>query len=253
MKKIYIFVFILAFITTAYSQEVITITYDGTVAFNQVFSSTSTVNQDITIRFIDTDQTNDFYTGPGGSVNFADATSQTVIFLFAGVNDGTNRFQFIHGTFADINSLGQATRVSVAPNTYEFTFNPRAYFDQIPDHQLVTEINFLFENQFGGGGNNQTVDMHIDLVDATALPSLSIGDFTPSSIQAKFVGGDLVVNGLNDEATISGYDLLGRKLFSFKRNMNSNFQENLPLPKNQIGLVRIESTTFQKTLKVVPQ
>jgi len=253
MKKIYILIFFIALLSTSYSQEVITITYDGTVANNQVFTSTSTVNQDITIRFIDTDQVNDFYTGPGGNASFADGTSQTVIFLFAGVNDGVNRFQFIHGTFPDINSLGQATRVGIAPNTYEFTFNPRAYFDQIPDGQLVTEINFLFQNQFGGGGNNQTVDMHIDLVDANALPSLSANDFIDAGIQAKFVGGDLVVKGLNEEATISGYDMLGRKLFSFKRSINQNFQENLPLPKNQIGVVRIESNSFQKTLKVVPQ
>lgn len=83
--------------------------------------------------------------------------------------------------------------------------------------------------------------------------TLSLGDFTDTGIQAQFIGSNLVVKGLNEEATISGYDLLGRKLFSFKRNVNSNFQESLPLPKNQIGLVRIESTSFQKTLKVVPQ
>ncbi len=83
--------------------------------------------------------------------------------------------------------------------------------------------------------------------------TLSLDGFTTNGIQANFVGSNLVVKGLNDEATISGYDLLGRRLFSFKRNMNSNFQENLPLPKNQIGVVRIESSNFQKTLKVVPQ
>ncbi|PJB12265.1 MAG: hypothetical protein CO119_07405 [Flavobacteriales bacterium CG_4_9_14_3_um_filter_40_17] len=83
--------------------------------------------------------------------------------------------------------------------------------------------------------------------------TLSLGDFTNAGIQAQFIGSNLVVKGLNEEATISGYDLLGRKLFSFKRDMKSNFQENLPLPKNQIGLVRIESSSFQKTLKVVPQ
>lgn len=89
----------------------------------------------------------------------------------------------------------------------------------------------------------------ITLTDST----LSFDDFVTSGIQARFVGGDLVVKGLNEEATISGYDLLGRKLFSFKRSINQNFQENLPLPKNQIGVVRIESNSFQKTLKVVPQ
>lgn len=86
----------------------------------------------------------------------------------------------------------------------------------------------------------------ITFTDAT----LSLSDLTQNSIKAQFVGNELVVNGLNDEVTISGYDLLGRRLFSVQRRLSGNFRESLPLPENQIGIVRIESPGFSKTLKV---
>jgi hypothetical protein len=104
----------------------------------------------------------------------------------------------------------------------------------------VTGPSVMFDITFNRHTNELT------LVDST----LSLGDLTQSGVQARFVGNELVVSGLNDLATISGFDLLGRKLFSVQRNLSGNFRESLPMPENQIGILRIESPTFTKTLKV---
>lgn len=86
----------------------------------------------------------------------------------------------------------------------------------------------------------------ITLTDST----LSLSDLVQNGVQARFVGNQLVVTGLNNTATISGYDLLGRRLFTVQRNLSGNFRETLPMPENQIGILKIDSPGFSKTLKV---
>lgn len=133
---------------------------------------------------------------------------------------------------------------------------------QILNNPELGVFSGIMVNDFGGSSVNIDIDItgtsgifdivfnrhtgELTLSDST----MSLTDLTNTGVQARFVGKELVVSGLNDVATISGFDLLGRKLFSVQRNLSGNFRESLPMPENQIGILRIESPTFTKTLKV---
>lgn len=129
------------------------------------------------------------------------------------------------------------------------TFNSGVATTSVSNDFSGNTTNIFMDTSGTSGKFNITFNRHtgeLTFTDST----LSLSDLTQNSIKAQFVGNELVVNGLNDEVTISGYDLLGRKLFSVQRRLSGNFRESLPMPENQIGIVRIESPSFSKTLKV---
>lgn len=151
----------------------------------------------------------------------------------------TGPFQAVPGDFNDLSwqpvlnlTDGNA---GVASNTYEITFTPGQLFPSLVN-QNILGINLLFQNQFGGGGNNQTVDLFIDLVDANLDSStLSVDDPSRDKVQTRYSGGRLEISGVNTTSNIEVYNLLGRKVVDLKNvAINGTFSRALDLPKNNI-------------------
>ena len=168
-KLLLIFTFsVLIQLTSA--QEVLTFSaYNGSPA--TITATTSTVNDDITIVFEDSDIINNFYTD-----------GRTFIHMFGGLDTPAGGFQDSPG-FGDLASQPQLTLVSgdtdanLAPNTYSITINLASHYSGIADGTTIYGFNLLFQNEFGGGGNNQSADLYIDLVDANKDSTLSSIDF----------------------------------------------------------------------------
>jgi len=114
--------------------------------------SSATVNDNLVITFADVDPVNDFYTD-----------NQDPIYIYAGVETDAGTWQFINGDINDINTLGSAAAIS--SDSFSITIDPASFFN-IPVGTNVKGINIIFINQYGPGGNNQTSDLYIDLVDA---------------------------------------------------------------------------------------
>lgn len=236
-----LFVFLSA-VTSA--QELLNFTgYDGAAA--SVVATTATINDEITIRFEDSDIINNFYT-----------ENQTFIHMYLGLETSNGSFQAVPGDFNDLSwqpvlnlTDGDASSPS---NTYEITFTPGQLFPSL-ENETILGINFLFQNQFGGGGNNQTVDLFIDLVDATLNNStLSINDSNKLNVQTSYNGGKLEISGINTTSNIAIYNLLGRQVVDLKNvSINGTFSKYLDLPKNNIYIVKISSPAFSKTFKIV--
>jgi hypothetical protein len=229
---------------TASAQEVITFSgYNG--AGSTQTAMTATINNEITLRFEDSDIINNFYT-----------ENQTFIHVYLGLTTSAGNFQAVPGDFNDLSwqpvlnlTDGDA---GVATNTYEITFTPGQLFPSLVNENILG-INLLFQNQFGGGGNNQTVDLSIDLVDANLDSStLSVDDRNKNKIQTRYSGGQLEISGVNTTSTIEVYNLLGRKVVDLRNvAINGTFRRALDLPRNNIYIVKISSPSFSKTFKIV--
>ncbi|WP_298511729.1 T9SS type A sorting domain-containing protein [uncultured Kordia sp.] len=244
MKKIYFLLFFILQTTVGFSQEVLSfVGYDG--ATNSVTATTSTINDEITIRFEDTDIINNFY-----------SENQNSIYMYLGLQTSSGVFQAVPGDFNDLTwqpVLNLTDGDASAPsNTYEITFTPGMMFPSL-ENENILGINFLFQNQFGGGGNNQTVDLFIDLVDDTLNSStLSTNDRSKTNVLTRYNGGKLEISGINTTSNIAIYNLLGRKVVDLKNvAINGTFTKYLDLPKNNIYIVKISSPTFSKTFKIV--
>ncbi|MEM6684362.1 MAG: T9SS type A sorting domain-containing protein [Bacteroidota bacterium] len=244
MKKNYFLLFLVFIATVSYAQEVISFTgYDGSGAVQT--ATTSTINDEITLRFEDSDIINNFYT-----------ENQTFIHVYLGLETSSGAFQAVPGGFGDLSwqpvlnlTDGNA---GAGPNTYEITFTPGALFPSLVNENILG-VNILFQNQFGGGGNNQTADLLIDLVDATLNSStLSVDDRTKSQVQTRYNNGRLEISGINTTSNIAIYNLLGRQVVDLKNvAINGTFSRNLDLPKNNIYIVKLSSASFSKTFKIV--
>lgn len=166
--------------------------------------STATVNDKITITFNDFDCTNDFFT-----------CGQEEIYFFAGVETDAGTWQYVRGTFSNPDS--QAAALSNCTNsTFYLEITPASYFD-IPTGTMVKGINLLFENQFGGGGNNQTADQYVDLVDAVA------GDYSGVTITPNLPNDSEAIN-VNFDAT--GTDLEGVSKVYFHSGVSTSPENN---------------------------
>ncbi|QHI35529.1 hypothetical protein IMCC3317_08750 [Kordia antarctica] len=244
MKKIYFFTFFMLVSTLAFSQELFNFTgYNG--AGSTETASVATINDQITVRFEDADIINNFYT-----------ENQTFIHMYLGLRTNNGSFQAVPADFNDLSwqpvlnlTDGDA---SVASNTYEITFTPGRLFPSLVN-ETILGIDFLFQNQFGGGGNNQSANMYIDLVDATLNSStLNSNDRDRTKVNTSYSGGKLSISGINTTATIAIYNLLGRKVVDLKNiAINGSFSKYLDLPKNNIYIVKISSAEFSKTFKIV--
>lgn len=241
MTKNYILFLLCLSAFTMHSQEVLTFSgYDGTAI--TLTATTATVNDDITIVFEDANIIDNFYT-----------QFQNEIHLYSGLNTDMGTFQFAPD-FSDLASQPQLTLVAsdadnnAGPNTYSITINLAQYFSSVPEGTTVFGLNLLFQNQFGGGGNNQTVDLFIDLVDGTTL---GVQDFS-NVPEVRIVNDEIITKNLQGALTISVYDLSGRLINSMVKNVASaTFRGSLELPKKQICLITVEGQNFRKTFKSV--
>jgi len=244
MKKIYFLILFTLSFNLISAQEVISFNgYDG-ISITET-AVTATINDEITLRFEDVDIINNFY-----------SENQTFIHMYLGLRTSNGSFQAVPGDFNDLSwqpvlnlTDGDASTPS---NTYEITFTPGQLFPSLVN-ETILGIDFLFQNQFGGGGNNQTIDMFIDLVDATLNSStLSIDDRNPNKVQTNYSGGKLSITGINATTNIAIYNLLGRKVIDLKNvAINGSFNTYVDLPKNNIYIVKITSSEFSKTFKIV--
>jgi hypothetical protein len=242
MTKLYTFL-LLGFTTiTLNAQEVLTFSgYDG--AGSTITATTSTVNDEITIVFEDVNIIDNFYT-----------QFQNAIYMFGGFNTDDGTFQG-SPVFGDIGVQPLLTLTdgdnNVAPNTYSITINLAQYYITVPDGTMVYGFNLLFQNQFGGGGNNQTVDLYIDLVDALKDSTLSLNTFS-NDVSLKYIGNELVLNNYQGSLNILVFDVTGRQIQHLKANsQNSTFRTTLGIQKQQLYFVQVEGDNFKKTLKLI--
>jgi hypothetical protein len=221
-----------------YSQEVLTFSgYDGT-AIN-LTATTATVNDDITIVFEDLNIIDNFYT-----------QFQNEIYMFGGLTTDDGSFQFAPA-FSDLGAQPQLTLVAsdgdnnAGPNTYSITINLAQQYS-VPEGTTVYGFNLLFQNQFGGGGNNQTVDLFIDLVDDVTL---NIQEYS-NMPTVRIVRDEIITQNYQGELTVSVYDVSGRLTNSFVEVVNSaTFRTVLDLPKKQMNIIVVEGSSFTKTFK----
>lgn len=62
----------------------------------------------------------------------------------------------------------------------------------------------------------------------------------------------LHITGLNDNATIEVYNMLGKKVASFQNiQVTENFTKSVSLPMNNIFIVSVQTENFKKTFKIV--
>lgn len=241
MTKNYILLLLCLSAFNMHSQEVLTFSgYDGTAI--TLTATTATVNDEITIVFEDANIIDNFYT-----------QFQNEIYLYSGLNNDMGTFQFAPD-FSDLSAQPQLTLVAsdadnnAAPNTYSITINLAEQFSSVPEGTTVLGLDLLFQNQFGGGGNNQTIDLFIDLVDGATL---GVQEFS-NVPEARIVKDEIITQNLQGPLTISVYDLSGRLINSEVKNVASaTFRSSLYLPKKQICLITVEGQNFRKTFKSV--
>lgn len=242
MTKLYTFL-LLGFTTvTLNAQEVLTFSgYDGGVS--TIIATTSTVNDDITIVFEDANIIDNFYT-----------QFQDYIYMFGGLDTNDGGFQG-SPAFGDLGAQPQLLLTdadnNAAPNTYSITINLAQHYAAVPDGSMVYGFNLLFQNQFGSGGNNQTVDLYIDLVDALKDSTLSLNTFS-NEISLKYVSNELVLNNYQGALTIMIFDVTGRQIQQIKtESQNTTFRATLNIQKQQLYFVVVEGNNFRKTLKLL--
>lgn len=124
-----------------------------------VAPSNATANDILTITFTDFDVINDFYTD-----------GQDPIYMYSGVQSNGSDWQFVHGDINDTSTLGQVNATTNV-GEYEITIDPKTYYG-LTDGTSVEGLNLIFINQWGPGGNNQTTNLFIDLIDATIGSSI---------------------------------------------------------------------------------
>ncbi|MGB6267430.1 MAG: hypothetical protein WBF67_00340 [Olleya sp.] len=240
------FLILLFFVSnTIIAQETLTFSgYDGAPA--AITATSSTVNDQITIVFEDVDIINNFYTD-----------GRTYIHMYGGLDTPSGGFQ---GTpaFGDLASQPQLTLVTTdtdvnaGPNTYSVTINLAQFYTGVADGTTVYGFNLLFQNEFGGGGNNQSADLYIDLVDAPKNSTLSTQETSKTAFSAKMIDNQLLISNYNGKANIIAYNILGKEILRISNlEVNTTLRKTLNLPKNQISIVVIETTKSRHSLKVV--
>lgn len=242
MKNYFRLLLIALLINTAvYGQEVINLSgYNGS-AIN--VTATSNVNESITIVFEDVDIIQNFYT-----------QFQNSIYMYGGVDTGTSQFVGAPD-FNDLPSQPELVLIdadnNAQPNTYSITINLAQHYASVPNGTPVVGLNLLFQNQFGGGGNNQTVDLYIDLADANKDDTLSTPQFDFEN-NVLFAQNELIINGYSGQIDVAIYDMLGKVVNQFNETIStSSFRKNLNLSKDQLYIVTVRSGDFVKTLKVI--
>ncbi|WP_452224982.1 T9SS type A sorting domain-containing protein [Lacinutrix chionoecetis] len=244
MKKLYISALMVLAITFAKAQEVITFnSYDG--ASITETAATTTINDPITVVFEDLDIINNLYT-----------ENQTFLHMYLGLRTANGSFQAVPAGFNDLSwqpvlnlTDGDA---STATNIYSITFTPGELFPSL-DGETILGIDFLLQNQFGGGGNNQTVDMYIDLVDAILdTNTLTTDAFTANDVKLFYAQNALNISGRHGNLKISVYNLLGKQVME-PLNIQASQNTVLPLelPKSNVYIIRIESDNYSKTFKII--
>ena len=228
---------------SSFGQEVITLSgYDGSPIS---VAASSTVNETITIVFEDVDIIQNFYT-----------QFQNSIFMYGGLDTDTATFVGAPD-FNDLPSqpelllVASDTDNNAQPNTYSITINLAQHYASVPNGTLVEGFNLLFQNQFGGGGNNQTADLFIDLADANKDDTLSTSQFDIEN-EITFIQNELVINGYTGQVSITVYDMLGKMILERSKTISStNFRTRLDLTKDQLYIVTVRTDNFIKTLKVL--
>lgn len=242
MKNYFFFLFIFSALSLS-AQEVLTFSgYDGSPA---TLIATSTVNDEITIVIEDIDIVNNFYT-----------ENQTEIYMYGGLDTPAGGFQ---GTppFGDLGQQPQLTLfndsdASTGPNTYSITINLASHYSSVTDGTMVFGFNLLFQNQFSGGGNNQTADLYIDLTDAMKDSTLSNDSFELQP-ETKATVNNKVLSILNTERaeTISIYNILGQNIFTQNYKNQDNVSINLTEESSGLYIVRIQSGSNIQTVKIL--
>ena len=245
MKHIYFFSLLLSISCITKAQETLTFSsYNGNTT--TLTATTATVNDEITIVFEDQDIANNFY-----------SDGQAFIHMYGGLDTDSGSFQGAPG-FSDLASQPQLTLVptdtdvNAGPNTYSITINLAQLYTGVPNGTMVYGFNLLFQNQFGGGGNNQTVDFYINLVDAEKDSTLSTTDNNINNANIKVISNELLINNYNGDLNIKVYDILG-KIVDNNANIqvNNSYKHALDLPKNNIYIVVLETKDLTKTIKVL--
>lgn len=242
MTKLYTFLLSGLTTVTLNAQEVLTFSgYDG--GGSTITATTSTVNDEITIMFEDANIIDNFYT-----------QFQDYIHMFGGLDTDGGGFQGAPG-FGDLASQPQLLLTdgdnNAAPNTYSITIDLSQHYAAVPDGTMIYGFNLLFQNQFGGGGNNQTVDLYIDLVDALKDSTLSLDSFS-NDISLKYIGNELVLNNYQGSLNILVFDVTGRQIQNLKtKSQNTAFRTTLDIQKQQIYFVQVEGDNFKKRLKLI--
>ncbi len=242
MTKLYTFLLLGLTTISLNAQEVLTFSgYDGTGS--SITATTSTVNDEVIIVFEDINIIDNFYT-----------QFQDVVYMFGGLDTDNGGFQG-SPAFGDLGAQPQLTLTdgdnNAAPNTYSITINLAQHYSTVPDGTMIYGFNLLFQNQFGGGGNNQTADLYIDLVDAFKDSTLSL-DTLSNNVSLKYVGNDLMLNNYQGSLSILVFDVYGRQIENVKTEIQAaTFRTALNLQKQQIYFVLVEGENFKKTLKIL--
>lgn len=199
-------------------------------------ATTATVNDEIIIMFTDSDIINDFYT-----------EGRTYIHLYGGLEvNGVSSFEGAP-TFTDLASqpkltlVASDTNASIGPNTYSLTFKLSQLYTGVSDGLNITGLNLIFQNEFRGGGNNQTSDLYIDLVDALKNSTLSNEEFSKNSISLNLIENAIQLEGLeyNEKFKLEVYNLSGKLV----KKMDEKSVLNLDGLSTSVYILKLKTDT----------
>ncbi|RNC80176.1 MAG: T9SS C-terminal target domain-containing protein [Winogradskyella sp.] len=245
MKHFYFTLLFLSSSLFMFSQEVLSFNgYNGSGA--TVTAVTASVNDNITITFEDIDIINNLYT-----------ENQNSLFIYGGLDTSAGGFQGAPG-FGDLGSQPEIfldagdTDSSTGPNTYSITINLALEYTSVLDGTEVFGYNLIFQNQFGGGGNNQTVDLYIDLIDKIIDRStLNTNSVQIDAVETRVVNNSLIVNSNSSIQQIQIYSILGEKILDKTYNNNTYTEISTDYMAKGIYVVKVYSGNKISSKKVI--
>lgn len=96
------------------------------------------------------------------------------------------------------------------------------------------------------------ISFNIDTFEYSIVESTFGIEDLENNLNMFYANNSLIINGYQGQANIKAYDILG-KLIESKENVqiSSSFLTTLNLPKNQLSIIVIEASGFNKVIKVL--
>ncbi|APD07899.1 4-alpha-D-((1-_4)-alpha-D-glucano)trehalose trehalohydrolase [Flavobacteriaceae bacterium UJ101] len=194
------------------AQETFTINYNG--GEQNLTASSATVNDEITLVFTDVDAVNNFYTD-----------GQEAIYIYAGVETDAGTWQHTFSTFCVTDNAKRT--VTKEGNSYKTTFKISELLE-LNSGLNVKSFQFKYYNQYCGGGNNETANLSVDLVDAevesdnTIIGNVKVTPAKPTRDELITIELDVTGTPLENASTVYfhsgvGTDEIGSTAFTVSK------------------------------------
>mgnify|MGYP001047856143 CR=1 FL=1 len=156
-----------------------------------------------------------------------------------------------------------STLISSTQGFYQFDFNWEDLGLTVADefHFVGLYVSNTACNSDEGYGDGLIIDAEckddITFTGYITLPgcseTLSDSGFLSNNLNAYYFKDQLVVQGINALATISVFDINGRRIYKNRHQIHESVPIQLELNKDELQFIVIESSNKKKVLKVIPK